>query len=228
VQFAAGALAIPACDFDALAEAKGDCRKRHRTGDVARVAAADGPFGVAWVRKRLWYPTPGDRLRGMLRTTFLAPSRVEREAGNLERLAGFGLQPRLLLAFGERRSKGFLLDSFLCTRALDALSLEVVLREEREPQRRRRRLAALGSFAGGLHARGFVDRDLHLRNFLAAADGALAKVDSPFGGIAPRWRRGRLQRRELDRLRAELSALSSEPELQVFESAYRRALAAGD
>ena len=195
--------------------------KRHRTGDVTRIEAADAPFGVALYRKRFWYPTARDRLRGALRTTWLARSRVEREAANLERLAGWGMQPRLLLASGERRRRGVLHDSFLCTRALDASPLDRELRDA-SPERRLALLDALGRFVATLHAHGFVDRDLHLRNLLATADGAIVKIDSPFGSVV-RWGREAAQRRELAALAAEIARLVPAEERDALTRAYAAA-----
>lgn len=194
---------------------------------MARVEAQDGPFGCAAIRKRFWYPTARDRWRGALRTTWLARSRVEREAANLERIAAWGLQPPLLLAFGERRRLGLLHDSFLFTRALDARPLDERLRGERDDAARRRWLGALGELVGGLHARGFVDRDLHLRNVLATAEGTLAKIDSAFGAIVPRWRRGAARRRDLDDLLADLAAVTTESERAAFLRVYGAAAGSG-
>jgi tRNA A-37 threonylcarbamoyl transferase component Bud32 len=218
-----GALAT---DFDALAECPGTTVKRHRTGDVALVAAADAPFGVALYRKRFWYPTRSDRLRGVLRTTWLAPSRVEREAKNLERLAAWELQPALFLAYGERRRRRFLLDSFLCTRALEARPIDELLRQERDATRREALLESLARFVARLHARGFVDRDLHLRNFLATSGNEIAKIDSPFGAVVARWRRAAAQRRERDELELELAAATNEAERSRFARAFAAATAA--
>ncbi len=219
------AAASRASTFDELADAPVAFIKRHRTGDVGRIEAPRSPFGLATIRKRYWYPTARDRWRGLLRTTWLAPSRVEREAESLEQLASAGLQPRLFLAFGERRALGVLHDSFLITRELDARPLDEVMRLERDAASRAATLRSLGTFVGRLHARGFVDRDLHLRNLLVGRDLAIAKVDSPFAAIVPRWRRAAGQRRDLADLVGGMAGSTTPDERDEFESAYRHALA---
>jgi tRNA A-37 threonylcarbamoyl transferase component Bud32 len=205
--------------FEAIARAPAALIKAHRTGDVATIAAEDSPFGVATVRKRLWYPTCRDRLRGVLRTTALARSRVAGEAASLARLAALDLQPDLLLAFGERRRRGFLLDSFLCTRWLRVRPLDQLLREERDPAEREAWLTRLGRFVGRMHAAGFVDRDLHLRNLLAGADGLLVKVDSPFGTIPASWWRAGGKARDLRDLVADVRAVASVREVALLLAA---------
>jgi tRNA A-37 threonylcarbamoyl transferase component Bud32 len=210
--------------FDVLAEAPARLFKVHRTGDVGRLAAEATPFRIALVRKRYWYPTFADRRKGALRTTWLAPSRVAREAKSLERLAALGLQPPLAVAWGERRSLGVLHDSFLLLRELDATDFEALLRDERGAARRRAALADLGTFVGRMHGAGVVDGDLHLRNFLRGRDGAIAKIDSPFARAVGRRRRGSALARDLADLTFELVALAAQEERLAFVHAYSAAL----
>ncbi len=201
--------------------------KRHRTGDVARLAAAGAAVAGPLIRKRFWYPTAADRWRGLLRTTCLARSRVEGEARALEQLAALGLQPRLLVAFGERRRAGFLLDSFLCLRELPALPLDRVLADPTRASDHAAIVARLADHVAAWHAAGFVDRDLHLRNFLVADDGSLAKIDSPFARRMRRPWRNLQQRRERAALAAEIAAAGGTALLTAFRPAAAAAACRG-
>lgn len=185
---------------------------------MARVTAEHAPGGVAAIRKRFWYPTGGDRWRGLLRTTALARSRVQGEAEALTRLAALGLQPALLLAWGEWRRHGFLRDSFLYLRELDARPLDhwiaTATRDERAAVAIR-----LGAFVAAWHGAGVVDHDLHLRNFLISPDGALVKIDSPFARVAARAWRGKKQARERAQLAAELQERGGTATAAAFSQA---------
>lgn len=202
--------------FRALAETAATRFKFHRTGDVARVAADRAPGGVAAIRKRFWYPTARDRWSGFMRTTFVARSRVAGEARALARMAELGLQPPLALAWGEARRGGFLVDSFLYLRELDAEPLDDWLARARDRDERDAALAALGRFVVALHRAGLVDGDLHLRNVLIARDGALAKIDSPFQREVARPWRARAQEREAAALEQELAALAGDDGVSRF------------
>ena len=202
--------------FRALAETAADRFKFHRTGDVARVPADRAPGGVAAIRKRFWYPTARDRWSGFLRTTFAARSRVAGEARALARMAALGLQPPIALAWGEARRRGFLVDSFLFLRELDAQPLDRWLAETRDRKLRAESLAALGRLVATLHRAGLVDGDLHLRNVLRARDGALAKIDSPFQREVARPWRARAQEREAAALEQEIAALAGDDGVSRF------------
>lgn len=158
-------------------------------------------------------------MSGVLRTTFSARSRVRGEAAALELLAELGLQPRLALAVGEARRYGFLVDSFLYLRELNATPLDRWLADARDHDARREAFAALGRFVARWHGAEIVDRDLHLRNFLRTADGALAKIDSPFARrVRAPWR-AVLQRRERARLESEIATIGTADELTAFTTA---------
>jgi len=205
--------------FRDLAETAAARFKFHRTDDVARVAANLAPGGVAAIRKRFWYPTARDRWSGFLRTTFAARSRVAGEARALARMAELGLQPPLALAWGEARRHGFLVDSFLYLRELDARPLDRWLEGARDRDERDATLAALGHFVATLHRAGLVDFDLHLRNVLRSGDGALAKIDSPFQRAVARPWRARAQERETAALEREIAALSGDDGVSRFRQA---------
>lgn len=205
--------------FRSLAETAADRFKFHRTGDVARVAAASAPGGVAAIRKRFWYPTARDGWSGFLRTTFAARSRVAGEAAALARMAALGLQPPLVTAWGEARRHGFLVDSFLYLRELAAPSLDRWLADARDRELRDATLAALGRFVAALHRAGLVDGDLHLRNVLRAADGALVKIDSPFQRELARPWRARAQERETAALEQEIAAACGDDGVSRFRQA---------
>jgi hypothetical protein len=205
--------------FRALAETAATRFKFHRTGDVARVTADLAPGGVAAIRKRFWYPTARDRWSGFLRTTFAARSRVAGEARALARMAELGLQPPLVLAWGEARRAGFLVDSFLYLRELDARPLDRWLADAHARDERDAALAALGRFVATLHRAGLVDGDLHLRNVLIAGDGTLAKIDSPFQRAVARPWRARAQEREAAALESEIAALAGDDGVSRFRQA---------
>jgi len=195
---------------------------RHRTGWTARL---DLPGLGPCVLKV--YGHPGlEPLRGAFRTTFLAPSRVAREARTLLWLRERGLGAPEPLAFGERRLLGWLRQAWILTRYLPAPDLERLLGEGLPPGPSPAR--ALGAWLGRAHALGLEDRNPHLRNFLARPAGPgrweIFKVDSPKArlhrGPAPAGARGR-----------DLAVLGEEArrlgipfrERKAFLRAYRRA-----
>jgi hypothetical protein len=212
-----------AADFTRRASVEGALLKSHRTGDVSRVADGAAPGGTC-IRKRYWYPSVADRLRGIFRTTALARSRVEGEARALEQFARLHLQPRLFLAFGERRRAGLLIDSFLCMHEHASVPLDQHLAAVAGSEAGSEIVAGLAAFVTAWHGAGFVDRDLHLRNFLVGGDGRLAKIDSPFARRVARPWVERLQRRELAALQGEILDLGG----AELESAFRRAAGAGE
>ncbi len=128
------------------------------------------------------YPRPQDRLRGVLRTTILAPSRVAREIQALRWLRANGFAAPRPLARGELRSFGWLRRATLVTEALPGTSLDRCL-PSLETDARFAVLAAVDRFVSAIHSRGYVDRNLDPRNLIVHADelGAptIAKVDSP-------------------------------------------------
>ncbi len=213
---------LSATTFAAFAQAPAHPFKTHRTGDVAQIAASATPWGVAAIRKRFWYPRASDRWNGVFRTTFAARSRVAGEAAALERLARLGLQPPLLLAWGEARRHGFLHDSFLYLREIESESLDHWFAAPHEPAARLVTLAALARFVAALGRARIVDRDLHLRNFLRRPDGTLSKIDSPFARVVGgAWgRRGRA--RDLADLERDLAAALSETEFAEWRRALSR------
>lgn len=216
---------VAADHFRHWSDAPAERFKVHRTGDVARVAAAVAPCGIAAIRKRFWYPRLADRLRGVLRTTALARSRVAGEAEALERLAWLGLQPPLLLAWGEARHGPFLTDSYLYLREVDGEPLDAWLAAPHEAEARAVTLAALARFVVALQRARIVDRDLHLRNLLRTRDGALVKIDSPFARVVRGPWRQRGQRRDRADLEHDLEELLAPAEFERWRREW--ALASG-
>ena len=150
-----------------------------RTSWVERLELAEGT--CFW--KTYIYPGPFGPLRGIFRNTFLADSRVEREARALEGLAAAGLQPDLLVAKGEFRRLGFLLRAEILTRAFG--STDLAQRLALGPLNRRE-LDSLARFLRGLHESGLRDPDLKARNLLLDPSGpSWAKIDASSSS----WRR---------------------------------------
>lgn len=138
------------------------------------------------------YPALRDRLRGVLRNTWLAPSRAAREAAALRWLADAGFAGPRALGYAEARCLGFLRCAVLATEAWPSRALpEVWPTLDAGP--RAGLLAAVWRFVDALHAHGFVDRNLDPRNLLVAVEGdgafRIAKIDSPRYRILPRGRR---------------------------------------
>ena len=164
----------------------GSLRDQHRTGWVRVVAAADSPVLGELIVKTHVYPTASDRRRGLFRNTVFARSRARCEAENLLELHRRQLNPPLLVAFGERRRGAVLHACFIATRFWPSTDLAHWLPEERDSTVRRQTLEQLGCLVARLHAAGYVDRDLHLRNILRSPDGVLAKIDCSRGRFGPR------------------------------------------
>ena len=150
-----------------------------RTSWVERLELADGT--CFW--KTYVYPPPWGPFRGIFRNTFLAASRVDREARALMGLAKAGLQPDLLVAKGESRCLGFLLRAEILTRAFGSTDLahRLALGPLSRPE-----LDSLARFVRGLHECGLRDPDLKARNLLLEPTGpSWAKIDASSSS----WRR---------------------------------------
>ncbi len=137
-----------------------------------------GAGGLQVHRKVYRYPTARDRLRGILRTTLLAPSRARRERDVLRGFLHLGPPPLAPepVAILECRAGGLLLEAWLLSRTVpSARPPSAGPPAPGEPE-------ALGRCLGRLHAAGWCSLDAAPRNFLcvgspAAVEGAL-KVDS--------------------------------------------------
>ncbi len=152
------------------------------------------------------YPLPFGPLRGLFRNTFLAASRVEREARALTGLARAGLQPDLLVAKGESRRLGFLLRAEILTRSFGSTDLAQHLAQG---PLHRRELDSLARFVRGLHESGLRDPDLKARNLLLAPQGPTwAKIDASSSWWRPPGSRFDRQRcRDLETLIVDLARL---------------------
>jgi len=212
----------PALSFDEVLGFHGTVLKAHRTGQVLKVEAKDNPFGIPIIVKVYHYPTWRDRMRGILRNTIAAPSRVRREADNLHRLARLGVNDDLWLAAGESRSLGFLASSFLITRFIDAPSAGQFLEGTTDSLRRLQFCELLGRFVARLHREGFVDRDLHLRNLLFDEPRkVLIKIDSPRGAFVPSAFLQLARRRDLRDLDRDLQKSARSDERDFVWHHYR-------
>jgi hypothetical protein len=157
------------------------------------------------------YPGAGDLMRGLLRTTWLAPSRARREWDALLWMRAEGLPAPEPLALAERRWHGVLRRAVLVTQAYPGQRMDQLLlalsRGERDGL-----LRALEAFVEGLHRRGFRDGNLDLRNLLARRvdddpSGAweIVKIDSPRHRLLrPGPAHDRRARADWDRLAASL------------------------
>lgn len=181
----------------------------HRSSWVRRAALG----GTTAYLKTYDYPGRRDRVRGFLRNTWLAPSRAAREWQALEWLRRHGFAAPEPLGLVEWRWFGVLRRALLITAAWPGRPLSQVL-PELSGNARCELLRCLHAFVAALHRAGFRDRNLDLRNILAAHDGAtwqLAKIDSPRHRLRRPGRAGdRLAAADCRRLSASLAALGIE------------------
>lgn len=179
----------------------------HRTSWVRRCRV--GTLDV--FAKTYAYPSRRDRLRGALRTTFLAPGRAVCESRALRWLLEHGIDAPRPLGVAEHRRGGWLRASLLVTEAwpgepLDAFLVQIGRND------RRRVLAAVWGFVATLHGLGFVDRNLDPRNLLVSDDGSgafrVTKIDSPRARVLrPGRRLDQLVAADRERLTSGLAKL---------------------
>ncbi|HLU40155.1 MAG TPA: lipopolysaccharide kinase InaA family protein, partial [Planctomycetota bacterium] len=186
------------------APGRGETIKRTRTGWVQRLQVGSAGFFV----KTYVYPTLRDRLRGVLRNTWLRPSRAAREADALRWLRARGFAAPRPVAVGEARRRGLLHAAVLVTEAVEGTPLDAALPAMPADQRAAV-LTRLRAFVSRLHEAGFRDRNLDLRNLLLCpgTDGPrFVKIDSPrFVLQRPGPARDRLARADWQRLGASLA-----------------------
>ena len=153
------------------------CRGEHlaawsRTSDTIRCRIDE--LDTTVFIKRYHYPRWRQRFRGMLRGTFLKPSRARSEFRALASMRQLGINAVRPIAFGERRILRFVRSCFLITESVpDAMSLVAFIKTFGEhsasPHARRARMEILTSLARQvrhMHEMGFVHRDLFWRNVL--------------------------------------------------------------
>jgi hypothetical protein len=177
----------------------------HRTSWVRSLPT---PLGSVFV-KTYEYNSWGSRLRNFGRRT--APwsrPRVVREFDALAWLLDHGFAgPKPLVALVWRRL-GFVVRSTLVTTAWPGQRADEVL-AGLAPTDRNAVAEAIGTLVGTLHALGFRDRNLDLRNLLvrATANGwQIAKIDSPRWQLRPPGKRDdALRRADWDRLSPQLT-----------------------
>lgn len=162
------------------------------------------------------YPRWRDQLRGALRNTGPGrPSRAAREAQALEWLRQHGFEAPTPIAVLEDRKCGWLRAAVLVTAAWPGEALDRLL-PQLDAAARRELAAALVAFVRGLHAAGFRDRNLDLRNLLARRTDdrwQLAKLDSPRFRLRPPGRAGdALARADWRRLLPQLAQHGCAPE----------------
>lgn len=172
----------------------------HRSSWVRKVVATSGCFYV----KTYDYPRLSDRWRGALRTTGpWTRSRAAREYDALAWMRDSGFVAPQPIAALEWRRLGWLHRAVLIVAAFPGEAVDRLL-PTLGPANRRSLAKAIGTFVARLHQAGFRDRNLDLRNLLAASDPAgewvVVKIDSPRhllrrpGGQEDRWTRADWQR----------------------------------
>lgn len=177
----------------------------HRTSWVRRVERSGREFYV----KVYEYETWGARLRNLgRRTAPWARSRAAAEFDALTWLRANGFDsPEPILA-GEVRCAGWLAKAVLVTAAYDGEAVDALLPGLPEPERTNL-VRAIGRFVAAVHALGFRDRNLDLRNLLARREGddwTIAKIDSPRHRLVrPGAASDRLARADRDRLLRQLA-----------------------
>ncbi|MBL8724721.1 MAG: hypothetical protein JNK49_11780 [Planctomycetes bacterium] len=172
----------------------------HRSSWVRRTELA----GIRYYVKTYDYPRWTDRLRGWLRNTGpWTRSRAAVEFDAMVWLRNHGFATAEPLGALELRSVTSLRKAVLVTREHPGQPAHEKL-ADLAPAERVALAAAIGRTVAALHQAGFRDRNLDLRNLLAAPAGdgqfAIAKIDSPrFRLVAPgrahdRWARADWQR----------------------------------
>ncbi len=179
-----------------------------RSSRVRRLASVVSVYFI----KTYEYPSHADRWRGALRNTFLKPSRARREWDALawQRRAGLPTAEPVL-AWEERRC-GWLHRAVLVTREAPGTPLDRLL-PTLPPARQAQVGRAVGDLVRRLHELGFRDRNLDLRNLLAAPVGAawqVANIDSPrFRLVRPGPPHDRLAHADWARLRPQFAPFPS-------------------
>ncbi len=147
-----------------------------------------------------------DRVRNLGR--FTAPwrrSRAQRECDAYAWLAAHRFVAPEAYACFERRQLGFVARAVVVTSPLPGLPADRLLASL--PDAGRREVAQrIGRLVHRLHALGFRDRNLDLRNLLVQGD-TIAKIDSPRHVLVPPGdREDRLRREDWSRLTPQLAA----------------------
>ncbi len=158
------------------------------------------------------YPTRRDRGRGALRNTFLARSRARREWLALSWLRQHGFAAPEPMGVWEKRRWGWLHRAVLITRAWPGHPLHRLLPVIGAADRNAL-LEELRRFLSEVHAAGFRDGNMDLRNLLARRTEQgiwqVCKIDSPRYRItAAGPQTDRAVRRDLRRLTSSLGAFT--------------------
>lgn len=218
-----GALADEGADaaFRALADAAPVfVHAKSRTTDTSVIVLP----GASRVVRKMWrWPRRGDRVKGVLRTTFAATSPARREFEALVRLAALPGGPfaPAPLAWAERRAHGVLQECLILTAEIaDATDFAVWLRDTRGAARRTTVVRRLAERTREMHDAGLADCEMHPRNVIVGPDDAVFKVDC---AKQTRTRRGASQAaraRDLAALDVGLARLASPAERAAFFAAY--------
>lgn len=182
-----------------------------RSSWVRRVEADGETFFI----KTYAYPSRAARWRGALRNTGpCRPSRAAREGEALRWLRQHGFGAPTCVGVVEQRRLGWLHWAVLVTANWPGEPVDRILATA--PDARAGLVAALLAFVRALHAAGFRDRNLDLRNLLARRDDAsgwqLCKLDSPRFRLRPAGRANdALARADWARLLPQLRELGCLP-----------------
>jgi tRNA A-37 threonylcarbamoyl transferase component Bud32 len=147
-----------------------------RTGstEVRRVELGSGPGARTVFIKKYWIGRTAQLWSGMFRGTFLGTPKARREYENLRLLRQWELDAPAPVAFGEERSAGWLMRSFLISEAVpDPMPLHVFIRDRlpslpaaEAARERAKLLERLADATRRLHDRHFVHHDYFWRNIL--------------------------------------------------------------
>lgn len=185
----------------------------HETSWVRRLDISSESYFI----KTYDYPRWRDRLRGVGRTTWLAPSRAGRELLAMQWLLDRGLGAPEPVLLCEVRSLGFLWRASIATRAVPGERIDRLL-PRLHAQAASALLRALRTWVDRAHAAGFRDRNLDLRNLIAVCatqapsgeptDWSICKLDSPrFQIVSPAASTDTLAAADLARLGRSLAGL---------------------
>ncbi|RPI26032.1 MAG: hypothetical protein EHM61_12795 [Acidobacteria bacterium] len=199
--------------------AEGDCVSQSSTSETRRQALGNL---LVYVKRRFYEPASWRYLA--------RASRGSCEWANNKSLRQLGIRCPELVCLGEKRRVGRLCWSTLVTREVpDSRNLLECFQDPafRHGQEKRREvLSELAASLRLLHRRDFVLHDARLRNVLHQEDGEagcrLYFIDCPRGGYR-RFLVRRAVRRDLSRLREDLTENCGEEAWEVFREAYSEA-----
>jgi tRNA A-37 threonylcarbamoyl transferase component Bud32 len=181
--------------------------------------------------KKYWYPTFAHRWSGSYRGTLLGVSKVRREFENLARLRAWGLDAPAPVAYGEERSAGWLLRSFLISEGVhNPLPLDLFIRDHlptipssEQQLLRRTMITSLADYTCRMHEHSFVHHDYFWRNILLSgtSPARFFPIDSHKGRCWKSWLELRSRAKDLATLDAPAPSFFRRGERLRFFLRYR-------